>query len=309
MNREKRWVMRILAGLWIFDGFLQLQPAMFTKKFVDSVLIPATVGQPEFFQHIMVAAEAFWNRAPVVSDLGVATGQVIIGALLLAPRPRWQQWGLYLSVAWGTMVWIIGEGMGGIMTSNASLFSGLPGSALLYVGLSLVLMGEPRYYDYLLRWGIAGFWGIGAVYQTLPFFGGRGTLTSILSSAAQTPSPQGLTDPIRTAAIWVAHAPQMSNAILLAVWIALSVWTRLARRVTTSWVVASLAVLFVMWWFGMDFGVFGGVGTDPNTAPVVGLAVIGRAWHSARVRRRLRAPVTVSGPLVWFESRSRRSTR
>jgi hypothetical protein len=36
--------------------------------------------------------------------------------------------------------------------------------------------------------------------------------------------------------------------------------------------------LGVLWWLGQDFGVLGGVGTDPNTAPVFALVLGAAAW-------------------------------
>ena len=33
-----------------------------------------------------------------------------------------------------------------------------------------------------------------------------------------------------------------------------------------------------MGWLGQDFGVLGGVGTDPNSAPVFALVIVAAAW-------------------------------
>jgi hypothetical protein len=36
----------LLAALWLLDSGLQLQPAMFTRRFATKVILPAASGQP-----------------------------------------------------------------------------------------------------------------------------------------------------------------------------------------------------------------------------------------------------------------------
>lgn len=116
MNRMTLWATRLLAGLWILDGLLQLQPAMWTRQFVHSVLRPAAAGQPEILHRLLVLGMHLWSRMPVMADLGAAVIQIVIGTVLLLLSSRWRRWGLYLSMGWGLAVWGMGEGLGGVLT-------------------------------------------------------------------------------------------------------------------------------------------------------------------------------------------------
>lgn len=47
----------------------------------------------------------------------------------------------------------------------------------------------------------------------------------------------------------------------------------------SAWVLELTVVwLFFSWWMGQDFGVMGGVGTDPNSSPVLALLLLA-AWR------------------------------
>lgn len=84
----------------------------------------------------------------------------------------------------------------------------------------------------------------------------------------------------------------MTNALLVAVFFGIAILTLVSRPERVEWMGMSLAVLFVLWWIGMDFGVLGGVGTDPNTAPLMALAVVARYGY-ARASRTARQPVAL----------------
>lgn len=63
-------------------------------------------------------------------DVGFGAVQVIIGVgLLVGPKIRLA---LSASIGWAFVVWYLGEGLGGIFGSGASLITGTPGAALLY---------------------------------------------------------------------------------------------------------------------------------------------------------------------------------
>lgn len=293
MNRITRWTTRFLAGFWILDGLLQLQPAMWTRQFVNSVRRPAAAGQPEFFHRVLVLGIILWCRMPVAADLSAALLQMAIGVLLLLPRAEWRRRGLYFSLAWGLAVWVMGECLGGLLTSGASIVIGLPGSALIYVGLSWVLLTDRRRTrEQQMRWGLAGFWFIGAVFQARAYFWKPDALGRQLSMVATTSGPGYLTHPIAVVARWVTHSPMMTNALLVAVFFGIAILTLVSRPERVEWMGMSLAVLFVLWWIGMDFGVLGGVGTDPNTAPLMALAVVARYGY-ARASRTARQPVAL----------------
>lgn len=287
MNQVIRWTTRLLAGLWILDGVLQLQPPMFTHRFVTSVFVAATVGQPRGVDHLLFWGIHLWTQMPVAADVMAAGLQVAIGVMLWSGR--WRRVGLCVSMAWGIGVWVMGEGLGGLLAPGSSILTGLPGSAIMYVLLSGVLLQfESQRILRSLRWGLTGFWALGAGYQIRPLFWHSGFLSRELLMVAQTPSPAFLTGPIRGLASVAFRAPIATNGILVAVFLGLAVWSLVAHSDSRSWAITSVLVLLAIWWFGMDFGVFGGVGTDPNTAPLVALAVAFRYYGGRAVIQRRR---------------------
>ena len=80
-----------MAGFWILDGLLQLQPAMFTMAMIQSVMQPETTGQPVWMQEIVrwVIAVLSWNL-PLANGL-IGGIQLLLGAALLW-RGRERTW-------------------------------------------------------------------------------------------------------------------------------------------------------------------------------------------------------------------------
>ncbi|MHB1877582.1 MAG: hypothetical protein ACYCPF_22335, partial [Streptosporangiaceae bacterium] len=133
----RRWL-RIALGLsWLADGLLQLQPSMFTSAFVSSVLAPAAMGNPAPVAGLITAASRAIGPHVAVWNAAFAGVQLAIGAGLL-----WRRTGraaLAGSVLWGLAVWVIGEGLGGLLTGTASPLTGSPGAALLYAITAVLL--------------------------------------------------------------------------------------------------------------------------------------------------------------------------
>ena len=136
----RRRLQLLLAGLWLLDGVLQLQPVMFTRRF-PAMLAESAAGQPG-----VVAAPVTWAARliaghPAPANAAFAALQIALG-LGLAWRPAVRP-ALAGSVLWGLAVWWLGEGLGGLFTGTASPAGGAPGAALLYAVLA-VLLWPPR---------------------------------------------------------------------------------------------------------------------------------------------------------------------
>ena len=136
----RRRLQLLLAGLWLLDGVLQLQPVMFTRRF-PAMLAESAAGQPG-----VVAAPVTWAARliaghPAPANAAFAALQIALG-LGLAWRPAIRP-ALAGSVLWGLAVWWLGEGLGGLFTGTASPAGGAPGAALLYAVLA-VLLWPPR---------------------------------------------------------------------------------------------------------------------------------------------------------------------
>lgn len=119
-----------LGGIWILDGVLQLQPSMFGRGFVTSVLLPNAQGQPaplawsiDSLAHFVSPDIALWN-------LLFGAVQLLIGIGLLfrpAVKPA-----IVATAVWAFGVWWFGEGFGMLLTGTACPLTGAPGAVLLY---------------------------------------------------------------------------------------------------------------------------------------------------------------------------------
>lgn len=275
-----KWATRFLGGFWLLDGLLQLQPKMFTPMFVGAVLIPTATAQPEPVRWLLTQGLHLWSTMPMLANLGVAMTQIGIGMALCIPRESWQRTGLWASIGWSLFVWTFGEGLGSVLLPGQSLLTGLPGSALLYAGFSVLIVTYQRnHFTRTLRRGISVLWAVGAGYQARPLFWKAHFLSEMLRKVAATPSPNWVTSPIYLCAHWVNHAPVVANMLLVSVMLVMALWTAASRRPTWRMVLASSVILNAFWWIGMDFGVLGGVGTDPNTAPLFLMAIVTWYWH------------------------------
>jgi hypothetical protein len=125
-----------LGSIWLLDGALQLQPFMFGRSFVTQIIAPNEVAQPGVVAApIRLMAHVIEPRVALFNLLAV-TIQLLIGIGLIY-RPTVKA-ALLASFGWALSVWWFGEGLGGLLTGNASPLTGAPGAALLYVFAGLI---------------------------------------------------------------------------------------------------------------------------------------------------------------------------
>ncbi len=313
MRRETvRWV---LAGLWLLDGALQLQPSMFTMAMVQGVMQPATGGNPAWVNAPLDLAIRVFSRNLVLANAAVAAIQLALGAaLLLAGRAR--RWPYWLSLAWSLLLWPFGQAFGGLLSGGASFFTGAPGSALLYALLTWAAWpegdgpaGRGAWRRDLLRAALGGILALAAVLQVnAAFFTAKGL--SGLVTGGIPGQPRWLAALLAATGRTLAAHPVWWNAVALAVLTAcaLGIWSARFRRPALALTATACGAA---WVFGQAFGMlFTGMATDPNTAPLVaaltmyvwplrtpaGVGVTGlrpaasgsdRAPQSARARRQL----------------------
>jgi hypothetical protein len=292
----RRRIQVALGLLWLLDGLLQFQPAMFTSKFATQVIAPAGVGQPGFVAGPLNEAVRIILHQPTAMDLGFGLAQLALGAGILFPRTA--RWALAASVAWALAVWYLGEGLGGLFGGGASLLTGAPGAALLYAVLALAVSPrrDPRA-QRPARWAAvawAAAWLGGAVLQLLP---GADTNASISMSLAMNASG---------APAWFAAIDNHISALVPGYGVSLVVdlvvlqafaglGVLMGRRTRLAAVSVGIGLSLAYWVTGQDLGQFwSGIATDPNTAPLMvllGVTVLGcapwrQAWLSPRTGRR-----------------------
>lgn len=262
-----------LGALWLLDGLLQMQPLMVTH-FIGGFLSPLLDGEPSWLQAIVRVGIDLWSINPIVWNALAAWLQAGIGvALLFSRRPAIRRTALWVSIGWSAMVWLAGEAMGGVF-AGGSWLSGSPGSVLLYGLLAGALLWEEGWQDGRLspyfRWGLAAYFGLAAVLQAWPASGFWGTsLAKFVQSMAEMPQPAVLSAPLYAWAAALTAHPAIWNGAIASVAAALCLlWAVRPHRPVTFW--ASVATALAVWYFGQDFGVLGGMGTDPNTgAPLL----------------------------------------
>src|ERR1035438_8562416 len=308
-----RRVLRIGFGiLWIFDGILQGQQAM-PLGLPSQVIQPAAASSPGWVQQIVNWGVRGWTYHPVDAAAAAVWIQIGIGIWLLsAAQGRWSRLGGLASVGWGLIVWVFGEAFGGVFAPGLTWLFGAPGAALLYcVAGALVALPERAWSGQRLgrlvvaafglfltgmavlqAWPGRGFWQGTAG----PSGGGRKAsgLAAMVRQMGQTSQPKFLSSLVSGfASFTAAHgfAVNLTAVIVLAaIGVALlSGQPRLLRPALLVLLVACLAD----WVLIEDFGIFGGVGTDPNS--MIPMALVAVAVFLALTSP---APATAGAPAV-----------
>jgi cytochrome oxidase Cu insertion factor (SCO1/SenC/PrrC family) len=275
-----RWLLRIGFGaLWILDGILQAQPKM-AAGLPTLVIHPTAASSPAWVQHLVNWGGTAWSYHPIQAGAASVWIQAGIGAwLIAAARGRWSRLAGLASVAWGLVVWVFGESFGGIFAPGLSWLTGAPGAVLLYVAAgALIALPEsswrsPRAGRRLLA-GLGIYFAGMAVLQAWPgrgFWQGTaagqpGNLTAMVQSMTSTPQPHVLSALLARFASFTASNGFAVNLVVVIALAALGVilltgQPRLVRY--AMWF--GLAFCLADWVLVQDFGILGGVGTDPNS--------------------------------------------
>jgi cytochrome oxidase Cu insertion factor (SCO1/SenC/PrrC family) len=308
-----RRVLRIGFGvLWIFDGLLQIQPAM-PLGLPSQVISPAAASSPGWVRHLVNWASSAWSYHPVTAAASAVWIQLGIGIwLLVAARGTWSRLGGLASVGWGLIVWVFGEAFGGVFGQGVTWLFGAPGAVLFYcvagglIALPPRLWATPRLGRVILA-AMGLFFAGMAVLQAWPgrgFWQGTaagqpGSLTAMVRSMSQASQPHFLSALVSDFASFVAahgFAVNLSAVIVLAAIGAalLSGRPRLLRLAT----VATAVICLADWVLIEDLGFLGGVGTDPNSMIPMTLVVVGGYLAVVRVPAAVAVPVSKPADLA-----------
>jgi len=107
----------VLAGLWLLDGMLKLQPYMFTKNFAPMTLGEAGDGAPFWLTDPLDWAKRIVSDHPVGTMVPFALIEIAIG-MAIAYRPA-LKYGLIGCLVWFPFLWFFAEGLGGLTTGEA----------------------------------------------------------------------------------------------------------------------------------------------------------------------------------------------
>ncbi|HVB14121.1 MAG TPA: hypothetical protein VNH38_05120 [Candidatus Dormibacteraeota bacterium] len=274
--RVKRTMLWGIALLWLLDAALQAQPRMFTVDFVSNIMKPSIAIAPSFIGTI-----ANWSLSFVTPHIALfnwlfmLTQFVIAFALiggLIRRNHNLTRAGLLLSIAWGMVVWVAGEGTSGVFTGNGTMLTGAPGSVFLYMAVAVFFLLPDKWWQFgdslcLPRDFLAIVFLYGGIAQAVTpgFWGSRGI--SVLIEGQASMAPSWMFNTMTPLATWSYHYPALSNAILVVALLAVA-GLLYGRHPKTAGFVLMVPVLGVIWYFGQAFGgILSGMGTDPNTIP------------------------------------------
>lgn len=289
-----RRFLRIAFGLlWIVDGLLQLQSGM-PNGLVTGVITPAASTSPSWVRHLVDNGVTVWANHPAAAAASTVWIQLGIGLLLVVgPRGWWSRGAGLASLGWGVVVWSVGNAFGGIFAPGLTLLFGAPGAVFFYmVAGALVALPDrawigPQLGRFVVRalgvlmigaavlqaWPGRGFWQSSAR-------GSAGTLAGMVEDMSTTPQPAPFHWLIASFASFDrAHGwgvNLFAVAAMAGLGVALLVGARAGRRVLRPTLVVLAVLCIADWVLIEDFGVWGGLGTDPNSMlPLVFLATAG----------------------------------
>jgi cytochrome oxidase Cu insertion factor (SCO1/SenC/PrrC family) len=223
------------------------------------------------------------------------------------------------SAAWGLVVWVFGESFGGIFAPGLTWLFGAPGAVLLYVvaGALIALPERSWRSPRIGRLTLAGtglFLIVMAVLQAWPgrgFWQGTahgqpGTLAGMTQAMAPTPQPHFLSG-------WVsaftgfdeAHGFAVNLFAVAALAVIGAVFLSGQPRLIRPAVIAFTVLCLADWVLIEDIGVFGGLGTDPNS--MIPMALLATAGYLALARATAPAaePARAAEPRVNLAGRLR----
>lgn len=289
LSITRRGLQIALGLIWLLDGGLQFQSALYSHSFTQGIVEMAS-GQPVWLEHSMT-----WAAHLAEGNLGVyntlfALVQVFIGFGLLY-RPTVKP-ALLASFGWVLVVWWFGEGFGMLFMNMAEPLTGAPGAVLLY-GLIGVLVWPGEKVAGLLdargaRIMWAALWLVMAWLWLGPASSGPHSVSNVLEAGG---SGMGwLTSLQSWVAGWTAGGGlvvALVFAILsaaIAIGVAMDRWAK-----PLLWL--SIAINLVLWVVGQGVGeIFAGGATDPNAGPLFILMAL--AMFPVVGVREERAPAT-----------------
>jgi cytochrome oxidase Cu insertion factor (SCO1/SenC/PrrC family) len=286
-----RKVLRIGFGLlWLVDGILQAQPGM-AIGLPSQVIEPTAASSPGWVQHVVNWAGTSWSFHPLQAGAAAVWIQVGIGIwMLAAARGAPSRLSGLAGATWGLVVWVFGESFGGIFAPGLTWLFGAPGAAAIYVVAGVLIALPDRAWrsrrpGRLTLAGLGAFLAGMAVLQAWPgrgfwqgaAHGQRGTLAAMTADMATTPQPHVLSALVTAFTAFDQAHGFVVNLVAVIVLAVTGVIFLIGRPVLIRPALIGFAVLCLADWVLIeDIGVFGGLGTDPNSMiPFVLLAAAG----------------------------------
>ncbi len=313
----KRTLQIALGAFWIFDALMQLQSQMFTKAFVNQMILSNAQGQPAPIAWVITTAGRIVEPDVAVWNLLIVLLQIAIGIGLL--RQSTVKTALIAMWIWSFTIWWIGEGLGEIFTGKGYALTGAPGAVLIYAVIGIMVwptsdskknraikqlheLRTTRKYNLASSPGSSGPLGTKIVVASWSILWTFFAFAWLLPSNRQ---PSSIHNALIAAAssqpLWYSHfldslARDFATNGTQIAWLAalgclvIAFGPLLTRRLVGFFVAGAILEL-IFWITGQGVGgLLTGMGTDPNTGPLVAFLAI------AAIPRAV--PVTQSFPTM-----------
>jgi len=279
--RNRTYLRTAFGAIWLFDGILQFQVSM-PLGMANLVVSPASKGTPGWLHSLMVHGISLWNNHPIALADGVAWIQVGMGILLLVSNAGVGRIAAALSAGWAAMIWLVGNGAGGLFTPGNNILFGWPGATAFYViaGVWLAMSPEnfPERFSRVTLRIVSVIFGVAVIWQILPsrgfWHGGNANAITVMTKAmVATPQPHWLAYVVKETGVWAGTMGGGYNLIVVG-WLTASA-VGLWRASTTAWrwpVWVAVVGCLYFWITVQDAAIFGGLATDLNS--LIPLAVL-----------------------------------
>ncbi len=137
LHLSRRSLQIALGLIWIIDGLLKFQPALFKPAFVDIVIRPMAIGQPTVMASTINHMANFLSHEATMWVAVFGLIEIAIGLAMLFSRTV--KPALIASFIWGGGIYLFGEGFGMVLTGHTSPLAGAPGAVCFYVLLGVMV--------------------------------------------------------------------------------------------------------------------------------------------------------------------------
>jgi hypothetical protein len=278
----RRALQLALGAIWLLDGLLQYQGAMYVKGFSD-MLAGTAGGNPGW-----IATPITWDANLVQHNFGLlntlfATIQVLLG-LGIAFRPTLRA-ALAASVAWSLGVWWFGEGLGGVLSGGASPLNGAPGAVIIYALIAVLLWPADRSASapfvagktvgpQVARALWAVLWLSSAYFALTPANRAPAAVSGMIAGM-ESGEPSWLQALMRGAASVTAGAGLATSIVLAVALVVIAIGVYLPAPVARVTLMLAIVVSAVIWVLAEAFGgIMASGATDPNSGPLLALLAL-----------------------------------
>ncbi|MCL4452120.1 MAG: hypothetical protein M1327_05810 [Candidatus Thermoplasmatota archaeon] len=276
-----RTFLRLALGImWILDAILQVQPEM-NNLFAQYNLIPMlTMGFP--VTQVIRLSVNVWNRNPPLMDLAAAVIQLYIGVLYLTTKKGKIFYFIQaVAIAWCAVIWVFGEGFGGVFTLGSSFLTGLPGSVIFYLVGAVVLIltagdGNSTRAEKTIRYVTIATLLISLGFQVYPADGFWSSLP-----VNYFPSPFGFLGFAISAEIRISAFSSLLNILFVVVIVAgIVLWV----FKNTYAPAVTLCFSIFAWIIYQGLGIVAQFSTDSNTGLILGILMVAYMLNAQEIK-------------------------